>query len=93
MKPLFRPLCLCALWFAFGAVLAEPAGGRGGQGRSDSAPAPAEQGRRNDESRPSSPQDAARRPSKLSPEERKELRQQIHEAGHDLYQPKRQAPP
>ena len=30
-----------------------------------------------------------RRPPRLSPEERRALRQQIHEAGHDLYRPKR----
>lgn len=29
-----------------------------------------------------------RRPPRLSPEERRALRQQIHEAGHDLYRPK-----
>jgi hypothetical protein len=37
-------------------------------------------------------QDAAQRSSRLSPEERKELRQQIHEAGTDLYPRKRTAP-
>ena len=31
----------------------------------------------------------ARRPGKLSPEERRALRQQINEAGHDIYAPKR----
>jgi len=33
--------------------------------------------------------DAEHRPPKLSPEERKALRQQIHEVGHDLYPAKR----
>jgi hypothetical protein len=33
--------------------------------------------------------DAESRPPKLSPEERKALRQQIHEVGHDLYPAKR----
>ena len=33
--------------------------------------------------------DQARRPGKLSPEERRALRQQINEAGHDIYAPKR----
>jgi hypothetical protein len=33
--------------------------------------------------------DAEPRPPKLSPEERKALRQQIHEVGHDLYPAKR----
>ena len=33
--------------------------------------------------------DQARRPGKLSPEERRALRQQINEAGHDIYEPKR----
>ncbi len=32
--------------------------------------------------------DEERRPPRLSPEERRALRQQIHEAGHDLYRPK-----
>ena len=33
--------------------------------------------------------EAERRPPKLSPEERKALRQQINEVGQDLYPPKR----
>jgi hypothetical protein len=33
--------------------------------------------------------DSEHRPPKLSPEERKALRQQIHEVGHDLYPAKR----
>ena len=89
MNSLYRCLCLCALLFALGPATAEPQQGRSGQVRPDAPPA--EQGRlRNDEGRPPPPQqDGARRPPKLSPEERKELRQQIHEAGHDLYHPKR----
>jgi len=34
-------------------------------------------------------QESFRRPGKLSPEERRALRQQINEAGHDLYLQKR----
>lgn len=34
-------------------------------------------------------EEGERRPSKLSPEERRALRQQINEAGQDLYPPKR----
>ena len=92
MNQLYRPLCLCALILALGPVSAEPQQGRAGQVRPDAAQG--EQGRRNDDGRPQSPQqqESARRPSKLSPEERKELRQQIHEAGHDLYHPKRHPP-
>jgi hypothetical protein len=37
-------------------------------------------------------QDASKRPQRLTPEERKELRQQINEAGQDLYPRKRTAP-
>lgn len=90
MKPLYRRLCLCALILALGPVAAEPQQGRSGQVRPDAAPA--EQGRqRQEDARP--PQQDGRRPPKLSPEERKELRQQIHEAGHDIYHPKRPPPP
>ena len=42
--------------------------------------------RRSEEARQ---RDEDRRPPRLSPEERRALRQQIHEAGHDLYRPKR----
>ncbi len=88
MNPLYRSLCLCVLALVLGPAAAEPQQGRPGQTRPDAPPG--EQGRqRNDDGRPPAQQDSGRRPSKLSPEERKELRQQIHEAGHDLYQPKR----
>lgn len=92
MNLLYRRLCLCALVLALGPAAAEPQQGRGGQAH-PGAP-PAEQTRpRNDEARPAQQQDGSRKPSKLSPEERKELRQQIHEAGHDLYHPKRHPQP
>ena len=87
MNQLYRHLSLCALLFALGPASAEPQQGRAGQVRPE--PAQGEQGRRNDEGRPPQQPDGGRRPPKLSPEERKELRQQIHEAGHDLYRPKR----
>ena len=88
MNPLYSRLCAGALILALGSTFAEPQQGRAGQVRPDATPA--EQGKqRSDDSRPAPQQDATRRPSKLSPEERKELRQQIHEAGHDLYHPKR----
>lgn len=57
---------------------AQPAKQRSGEGNSAAPAQPA--------------QDASKRGSKLSPEERKELRQQIHEAGHELYPRKRSAP-
>ncbi len=88
MNPLYRRLCLCAVVIALGPVSAEPQQGRAAPVRPDSPPA--EQGRqRNEEGRPAQQQEGTRRPSKLSPEERKELRQQIHEAGHDIYHQKR----
>lgn len=77
------------------AQTAQPGAGQG-QTKKDAAP-PAQQPKpRREDGRPVTPQqpaqDAAQRSTRLSPEERKELRQQIHEAGHDLYPRKRTAP-
>ncbi len=86
-KPFLR-FCLCALLLALGPASAEPGHGRGGPPPAARPDAPPEQDRlRQNEERQR--QEAERRPPKLSPEERKELRQQIHEAGHDLYRQKR----
>ncbi len=80
-------LSLAALLLALAPAHAEPPG-RSGEGRPrPDAPqgerARPEEGRRDDQGN--------RPPPRLSPEERRELRQQIHEAGHDLYRkPKRQ---
>ncbi len=91
MKRLTNWLCLTALLLVLGPAYAESSQGRTeGKARQESA-----QGERRDEGR----RDEARRDEKgerpqprLSPEERRELRQQIHEAGHDVYhRPKRQS--
>lgn len=50
------------------------------------APSGTDQAKKQDDARQ---RDAERRPPKLSPEERKALRQQINEVGHDLYPAKR----
>ncbi len=81
-----------------GQVTAEPTGRGEGRGHFDRpggdrmAPDRSNQdrGERHDEGR-SGREDGERerRVSRLSPEERRALRQQINEAGHDLYQPKR----
>ncbi len=71
--------CLCRLCAA--APPAQGSDARPGQERRE--PPAAE--RKHEEGKP---RDDERRPPKLSPEERRALRQQIHEAGHDLYRPK-----
>jgi len=43
---------------------------------------------RQQESRPNAAPDQPRRTGRLSPEERRALRQQINEAGHDIYAPR-----
>ncbi len=89
MKRLTQWLSLTALLLALGPAQAEPP-----QGRGEVRPRPdAPQGERRDEGRRDDGRrdEQGNRPPKLSPEERRELRQQIHEAGHDVYhRPKRQ---
>ena len=96
MKKRLLPLYLLATCCLAGVAMAQPAPSRPGQGRQDAAPPAQQPNQRRDEARPATPpqpaQDAAQRSSRLSPEERKELRQQIHEAGTDLYPRKRTAP-
>ena len=96
MKKRLLSLYLLATCCLAGVAMAQPAPSRPGQGRQDAAPPAQQPNQRRDEARPATPpqpaQDAAQRSSRLSPEERKELRQQIHEAGHDLYPRKRTAP-
>ena len=96
MKKRLLPLYLLATCCLVDLAMAQPAPSRPGQGRQDAAPPAQQPNQRRDEARPATPpqpaQDAAQRSSRLSPEERKELRQQIHEAGHDLYPRKRIAP-
>ena len=96
MKKRLLPLYLLTTCCLAGLAMAQPAPSRPGQGRQDAAPPAQQPNQRRDDARPAAPpqpaQDAAQRSSRLSPEERKELRQQIHEAGHDLYPRKRTAP-
>ena len=96
MKKRLLPLYLLATCCLAGVAMAQLAPSRPGQGRQDAAPPAQQPNQRRDDARPATPpqpaQDAAQRSSRLSPEERKELRQQIHEAGHDLYPRKRTAP-
>ncbi len=68
--------------------LAAPEQGGDSRARPERPPGAAgsDQARRQDDSRQ---REGERRPPKLSPEERKALRQQIHEVGHDLYPAKR----
>jgi hypothetical protein len=96
MKKRLLPLYLLTTCCLAGLAMAQPAPSRPGQGRQDATPPAQQPNQRRDDARPATPpqpaQDAAQRSSRLSPEERKELRQQIHEAGHDLYPRKRTAP-
>ena len=96
MKKRFLSLYLLATCCFAGLAMAQPAPSRPGQGRQEAAPPAQQPNQRREDARPAMPaqpaQDAAQRSSRLSPEERKELRQQIHEAGTDLYPRKRTAP-
>ena len=89
MKFACKLLFLPALVLVHGSAAAEPQGKAENRPRHEMAPASASEPRpRNDDSRQRN-EDADRRSSRLSPEERKALRQQINEAGQDLYPPKR----
>jgi len=98
MKNRLLPLYLLVACCLAGLAIAQSSPSRPapGQGRQDAAPPAQQPKQRSDDARPVTPsqpsQDANQRSSRLSPEERKELRQQIHEAGHDLYPRKRTAP-
>ena len=96
MKKRFLPLYLLATCYLAGLAMAQPAPSRPAPGRQDAAPPAQQPKQRSDDGRSAAPaqpaQDASQRSSRLSPEERKELRQQIHEAGTDLYPRKRTAP-
>ena len=59
---------------------------QGGSAARPLAPAGNDQAKKQDDARQ---RESERRPPKLSPEERKALRQQINEVGQDLYPPKR----
>lgn len=102
MNKRFFLLYLLAEIALAGVVIAETAPARPapGQNRQDAtSPAQPAKQRRDDahQAAPNQPpaqpaQDASKRPQRLTPEERKELRQQINEAGQDLYPRKRNAP-
>ncbi len=75
--------------FLHGSAAAEAQGKSENRPKHELAPASASEPRpRNDDARQRN-EDGERRPSRLSPEERKALRQQINEAGQDLYHPRR----
>ena len=98
MKALTLHLSISALLLGtLGQAMADPNGRGEGRGHFDRpgmdrmAPDRFNQDRgtpRNDDAR-SGRDESERRGSRLSPEERRALRQQINEAGQDLYQPKR----
>lgn len=89
MKRLIRLYSLCLMLAAAGPALADPSPGQA-RPRPD-APPPEQERARRDEARDGRRlEEGERRPSKLSPEERRALRQQINEAGQNLYPPKRQ---
>lgn len=99
MKTRVFLLCAVSAWAMVSLASAQTAPARPGQGQKDAAPSAPPSKQRGDEGRSAPPvpaappaQDAPKRSSRMSPEERKELRQQIHEAGHDLYPRKRTAP-
>jgi hypothetical protein len=89
MKFACKLLLLPALVLLHGSAAAEAQGKAENRPRHEMAPASASEPRpRNDDNRQRN-EDGERRSSRLSPEERKALRQQINEAGQDLYQPRR----
>ena len=93
MTRLIHWLSLTALLLALGPAQAEPPQGRGeGKSRQEAAQADRRDEARRDDGREGRRDEQGNRPPpRLSPEERRELRQQIHEAGHDVYhRPKKQ---
>lgn len=97
MKALILRLSMVALLTCTaGQVMANPNGRGDGRGHFDRPGADRmapdrlsqDRGERHDEGR-AGREEGERKGSRLSPEERRALRQQINEAGQDLYQPKR----
>ncbi len=87
----FQRFCLCLLLAAAGPVLADPPQGAGRP--QPEAPSPDYERSQRDEARDGrSHERGERRPPRLSPEERRALRQQINEAGQDLYPSRRRQP-
>ena len=84
----FALLSLCLL--SGGPAVAEAQGKAEQRPRHEMAPASASEPRQRNEDPRQRGEDSDRRASsRLSPEERKALRQQINEAGQDIYQQKR----
>ena len=92
MKRLTTWLSLTTLLLVWAPAQAEPPQGRGdARARRDASAGERREDVRREEGRRD--EQGTRQPPRLSPEERRELRQQIHEAGHDVYQkPKRPSP-
>ena len=90
MKSASQLLLLPVLVLLHGSAVAEAQGKAENRPRHEMAPASASEPRpRNTDETRQRNEDGDRRSSRLSPEERKALRQQINEAGQDLYQPRR----
>ena len=90
MKFVFNFALLFFVALPHGPASAEAQGKAENRPRHEMAPASASEPRpRNDDPRQRGEDSERRSSSRLSPEERKALRQQINEAGQDLYQPKR----
>lgn len=88
MNRLNRIVSLCLLLAAAGPALADPPPGQA-RPRPDGSPSEQDRGRRDEYREGRRQEEGERRPPRLSPEERRALRQQINEAGQDLYPPKR----
>lgn len=90
MKFLSNFVFLWVFVLLHGPAAAEAQGKAESRPRHEIAPASASEPRpRNDDPRQRGEEGERRSSSRLSPEERKALRQQINEAGQDLYQQKR----
>ncbi len=92
MKHCFPLVCLCTLLAGAGTALADPQPGSAGRPPSEGTPAEYERAQRDDARDGRQQERGERRPPRLSPEERKALRQQINEAGQDLYPSRRRQP-
>ncbi len=89
MKRLPRSFFFGALLAACLTASAEPPGKPGGGRPRQDPPADAERGRSDDARFRPGEEGDRRHPSRLSPEERRALRQHINEAGQDLYPEKK----
>lgn len=92
MKRLFPHVCVTLLLAATGAAFADPPSGQSVRPPVEVTPIEPERAVGDEPRDERRPERTDRRQSRLSPEERRALRQQINEAGQDLYPPKRSAP-